>query len=632
MSQTLLAMDNKLMSMASTSLLESALNGKTYVASGDSTHTARQLPLGADEAGGIDGGMALVTNGGMDHGMDGGMSSRSAVNVAIGMDGGMTNDLDGDGASVMVSCVADVVASSRDSSSACDIDSILADVKRRFDVDQNSHRKKSKSEAECGAPTTHNGTQNNDNHMASEKKKELGRQRTMKSKNNKMFLEQIGDDEVYAKRKVVTGTFTAGPENLQVSFSPGPQNFKIIDVVQCSEMKEIQLKAVSKGRRRPVIMGAVVKFEDGTYGGVETGRFLIDGVHCYAKDGGHDTAKFIPAKRLTGSVHGYVLIEWDWNKRENAWIAENRITGLGSDDIKRGANSIKATQSQRYLPKRSSRSAVQANPNEATQNQQLPTEEFKNADKFYDTFRNETFIDLCMKSKFGVTGMMKLGTVKWEILHRKKQKDNRKRETLHHKLKQMVLDNQHEREDLFLHFRNNHQMPEDYLHTLKEKQSLPRGMKEVVMKFLCPDDQDNKDQDDKDQENRDQKDKDQENKDREKKDQENKDQEYKELERKLVPIVVRLVKRKVVTPIADRPYPSIPAPPVGYPCMDLSLQYDFIRGNIHGSLGVWIDDAIGVSKINGQPDKYLHAIFDACQRTQIKERLTSQRAKRQARK
>ena len=91
-------------------------------------------------------------------------------------------------------------------------------------------------------------------------------------------------------------------------------------------------------------------------------------------------------------------------------------------------------------------------------------------------------------------------------------------------------------------------MPEDYLHTLKGKQSLPRGMNEVVMKFLCPDDQDNKDQDDKNQENRDQKDKDQENKDREKKDQENKDQEYKELERKLVPIVVRLVKQKWLHP------------------------------------------------------------------------------------
>ena len=128
-----------------------------------------------------------------------------------------------------------------------------------------------------------------------------------------MFLEQIGDDEVYAKRKVVTGTFKAGPGNLQVSVSQGPQNFKIIDVVQCSEMKEIQLKAELKGRRRPVITGAVVNFEDGIYGGVKAGRFLIDGVHCYAKDRTHDTAKYIPSKRLTGSVHGYVLVEWDWN-------------------------------------------------------------------------------------------------------------------------------------------------------------------------------------------------------------------------------------------------------------------------------------------------------------------------------
>ena len=146
-------------------------------------------------------------------------------------------------------------------------------------------------------------------------------------------------------------------------------------------------------------MGAVVEFGDGTYWGVKAGHFLIDGGQCYAKDGTHDTAKYIPVKRLIGSVDGYVLVEWDWNKHEEAQIAESRVTGLGSDDIKTGANS-----------------------NKATQNQQLPTEvQFKHADKFYAIFRDKNFLDICTKANFDVTGMKNAeGTVKWKILHRKK--------------------------------------------------------------------------------------------------------------------------------------------------------------------------------------------------------------------
>ena len=119
-----------------------------------------------------------------------------------------------------------------------------------------------------------------------------------------MLLAQIGNNRVNVGRKIVTDSFPAGQESI-----------KIIDVVQCSETKEIKLEAKLRGKNPPVIYGAVVRFGDWTYGAIEAGRFLIDGEVCQAKDGDHAGAQHIPAKRLTGVVDSYIWVEWDWGKK-----------------------------------------------------------------------------------------------------------------------------------------------------------------------------------------------------------------------------------------------------------------------------------------------------------------------------
>jgi hypothetical protein len=92
-------------------------------------------------------------------------------------------------------------------------------------------------------------------------------------------------------------------------------------------------------------------------------------------------------------------------------------------------------------------------------------------------------------------------------------------------------------------------------------------------------------------------------------------------------------KRKLATPVATRPHPDVPKPPDDYPYLPLSLEYEFIRGRLHGTLGAKVDAAMGVphSRDIGEPNKYLHAIEQASKNMTIQQRMSSQRQKRHAR-
>ena len=90
----------------------------------------------------------------------------------------------------------------------------------------------------------------------------------------------------------------------------------------------------------------------------------------------------------------------------------------------------------------------------------------------------------------------------------------------------------------------------------------------------------------------------------------------------LVSSVLKLVEEGAETPIPDRPYPRISVEFISHPCIDLSLDYDIIRGNIPGSLGKQRDDAIGGVAVTGDPNKYINAICSASRGSRINERLT----------
>jgi hypothetical protein len=479
--------------------------------------------------------------------MNNGMSRGAAINTAVSIHGSAAVNTEGREGSGNDSGTGNVMGSGMDRSLSEGTESITATPTTTQENAEHTIRE-------------------NDEHADREMKRARQSTYRAKNRNKKMFLEQIGDDKVNAKRKVVTGSFPAGQKNL-----------KIIDVVQCSEMKKIKLKAKSKGKSQPVIIGAVVKFGDGTYGGIEAGRFLVDGEFCHAKDGIHAGAKHVPAKRLTGVVDGYVWVKWDWGKDQRAWIHKTRIHGSWHGGVKRIAKL-----------------------NEATQSQQGPTPaQFKNAAKLYAIFRDEIFFDICMKANLDTTGMKNAMEQKWKILFREKQEGNREWETLIHQLKQMVIDNEQEISNLSENFQY-YGLPEDYHAAMKIGQRLPRDMERVVPKKYLEQEHPVDDE----------------------------GQEEHHRRNNLVSHVVRLYKENVGTPKADRPYPRIPVAPIAYPCIDLSLEYDIIRGNLTGSLGGWRDDAIGVFGIKGDPNKFINAIVDASKRSVINERLTFQRAQR----
>ena len=92
-------------------------------------------------------------------------------------------------------------------------------------------------------------------------------------------------------------------------------------VMQCSKMKEITGWG-SRGRDPPHFRGAIVAKtnDDGTrYFGVPEGRFMRHDP-CYATQGSHDTAQFIPAFKKTGVVDDRVILSWESKPEEYALV------------------------------------------------------------------------------------------------------------------------------------------------------------------------------------------------------------------------------------------------------------------------------------------------------------------------
>ena len=210
-------------------------------------------------------------------------------------------------------------------------------------------------------------------------------------------------------------------------------------------------------------------------------------------------------------------------------------------------------------------------------------------------FRDKAFFDVCMNANLDTKGLKNAMEQKWKILMREKQEGDREWETLIRQLKWMVWDNQQ-------FISNNSEIDglQDYYNEMKTEQRLPQAMENVVPKKYRKQEHP---EDDEGQEEHDQR-------------------------NNLVSVVLRLAEENVATPRADRPYPRIPVAPIAHPCIDLSLDYDIIRGNLTGSLGDWRDDAIGVFGITGDPNKYINAICSASKGSMINERLTFQRARR----
>ena len=390
-----------------------------------------------------------------------------------------------------------------------------------------------------------------------------------KSKSKRKLLDQIGTNRVNIKRTIVTGSSPVGQDS-----------FKFIEVMQLSEMKEIKLVAKSRGKNSPVIYGAIVRFKDCTHGAIADGRFLFDGEVCHAKDGDHITAKPILAKRLTGDVNGYVYIEWHWNKVEREWIHKSRIEWSRNGREKRIPNLDEETRSTQ----------IQPGPKPA---------EIQNAEKVYAMFRGNPFLDACMTANLDKEELINTLEHKWKIMIREKQEADRHWETTSHTLKTEVLKNKVEIE--MPNRERGRPRPEvDYYQFLWEHMSLPVELHEHVTTPYS-------------------------------------DEWYRKHRTRLVRRVMKLCDDWIAavddgyeappTPDPERPYPRISVEFLSHPCIDLSLDYDIIRGNIPGSLGKQRDDAIGGVAVTGNPNKYINAICSASRGSRINERLTFYRAK-----
>ncbi len=225
--------------------------------------------------------------------------------------------------------------------------------------------------------------------------------------------------------------------------------------------------------------------------------------------------------------------------------------------------------------------------------------EIQNAEKVYAMFRDKAFIDACMTANLDTEGLMNTLEHKWKISIREKQEEERILEATSHTLKTAVLQNKIE-----LGIPENERdgpRPRDYYQFLRDHMSLPGELHYHVT------------------------------------DSYNRKEWYRKHRTRLVRRVLKLCDdhnaavddgyEAPPTPDHGRPYPRISSEFLSHPCINLSLDYDIIRGNIPGSLGKQRDDAIGGVAVTGNPNKYINAICSASRGSRKNERLTFYRAK-----
>lgn len=214
----------------------------------------------------------------------------------------------------------------------------------------------------------------------SDDKRAKNREKQRLFQRNKMLKEQIDTGFAAATRKVFLG------DNRVVG--------RIVEVQQLSEMKDVRVPSATGHAVKENFIGAIVRHQDGSYNAVPEERFLVRET-CYAKHGIHGSANWIIAKRWTGVVDGYVLIEW--SNFEKDWVAKGSVMTMTTD---------------RRTPRGPTQADNELKPSEKQLNQ---------AEIFYRYFKSKPFLDYTSGGRFDLDTYMMLGGYAWEDLQREKK-------------------------------------------------------------------------------------------------------------------------------------------------------------------------------------------------------------------